>query len=271
MVFLKHWHSINRRLSDIFTYGIGLGSHPHFLHTNEIYFREKLRENILRCRDQFKNESIRVLDIGSGKHTHLESIPDVHGFIVAYGMDISADELSVNPFIKHTIIHDVCRTDFASVLREYKGSFHLIMSHNVLEHVRDPQTAHTMIHFLLKPGGIAFHSYPTMWDPLMAAARLIPGALAEKILFLIEPFRKASGKFRTYYRKNRAFSNSIRTWFESLGFERLEHRDYFGTAYCYSIFPLQWIMDVFYWIVLKVNIRFFCSHSIVTLRKKSTE
>jgi 2-polyprenyl-3-methyl-5-hydroxy-6-metoxy-1,4-benzoquinol methylase len=268
MPSLKKLIDFNRTLSEKFSFGIGVGSHPNALNSNEHFFREQLRVIIRDLSLKFNNEPVRILDIGCGKHTHLESLTDIHNLISAWGMDISADELRVNPFIKQTIIHDACCSDFETLLDKFKGHFHLVISHNVLEHVREPAITHAMVNFLLKPGGIAFHSYPTLFDPLMTASQLIPLKLAEKILFFVEPFRAGPGKFPTYYHKNRAFSQKLERWFETLGFEHVHHRDYWGTAYLYSIFPLQWVMDLFYWVVLKTRLKFFCSHSIITLRKK---
>lgn len=191
--------------------------------------------------------------------------------MTAYGMDISAEELNANPFIKKTIIHDACREDYENVLKEYKGRFHLVISHNVLEHVPNPDITHAMINFLLRPKGYALHSYPTLYDPLMTLSHFLPLRMAEKILFLIEPFRAGSGKFKTFYRKNRCFSNTMKGWFASHGFDCIQHRDYYGTAYFYSVFPLQWVMDMFYWVVLHANLRLFTSHSIVTLKKSKED
>ncbi len=265
----EKWIIINHKFSHYFTFGIGLGSHPNFIHSNENFFREKLREIILELRKIFPDEQIRILDIGCGKQTHLQALKDIHQFISAWGMDISAKELSANSFIKKHIIHDVCRDDYEDSLKEYRGFFHLVMSHNLLEHVPDPFVTHRMVYYILKPQGIAFHSYPTLYDPLMALSNLMPLKLAEKILFLIEPFRAGLGKFPTYYRKNRAFSENLMKWFSSMGFEYVHHRDYYGTSYLYSIFPLQWIADLFYLFVLKARLKVFCSHSIITLRRKN--
>jgi 2-polyprenyl-3-methyl-5-hydroxy-6-metoxy-1,4-benzoquinol methylase len=263
----KGWHDFNFKLSHWFTIKIGIGEHKNFLHHNQEYFVQRLREIIAWCQKENPGEPVRVLDIGCGRSSHLQSINDLHHAIIPYGMDISADELDANPFPIKKIILDACDKNYREALKEYQGFFHLVISHNFLEHIHDPSITHSMINYVLHPRGFALHSFPTLFDPLMVTSHLMPTNLAQKILFTIEPFRAGSGKFKTYYRKCFSGSPALKRWFGAMGFDCIEYRDYWGTAYFYSVFPAQWVLDIFYWFVLKLKIKLFTSHSIVTLQK----
>lgn len=144
----------------------------------------------------------------------------------------------------------------------------MVISHSFLEHIPKPEITHAMINFVLKPGGFVLHSYPTLYDPTLFLGHLLPIQLAEKLLFMVEPWRKASGKFKTYYRKCRCDSKRMRQWFLSMGFDCIEYRYYYGSAYCYYLFPVQWLLDIFYLLAIQFNLGLFSSHAIITLQKK---
>jgi hypothetical protein len=125
-----------------------------------------------------------------------------------------------------------------------------------------------MIHFLLRPKGIALHSYPTLYDPILLLGHLLPMGLAQRLLFMMEPFRGNSGKFKTYYRNCRSFSQRMRRRYSAQGFNCIEFRNFYGTAYFYAVFPMQWVLDIMYWMIVKLELGLLTSHSIVQLQKK---
>jgi 2-polyprenyl-3-methyl-5-hydroxy-6-metoxy-1,4-benzoquinol methylase len=268
MVSGKGLIEFNRRLSRSFCLMLKLDKYEHYLPYSEDYFVRRLRETILACRKYFNGETLRVLDIGCGMHSYLITIEDLHHMITPYGMDISGRELNENKFITNRIIHDACDNNYREKLKEYQGSFHMIISHMFLEHVSNPETTHSMINFLLHPNGFALHAYPTFYDPLLWAGNLLPDAIAKKVLFFFEPFRADTGKFKTYYRKCRYCSPSLRRWFAARGFDCVDYREFYGSFYLYAAFPLQWIADLFYWLVMSLRCRIYSARSIVTLQKK---
>jgi len=265
----------NRRLSESFTRKIGFETDDRSSFVKGVnYFPYKLKEIIILCQKKIPNESLKVLDVGCGRFTHLQSVKDPHPLITPYGMDIAMSELKKNGYLTKSIVHDACSEHYRDELKEYKGFFHIVISHNFLEHVSNPEITHSMIHYLLAPKGFVVHAYPTLYDPIMFLGHLLPTKLAEKIVSNLEPWRgmeNVEGKFKTYYRKCRCDSKRMRRWFDTLGFDCLEYRDYYGTAYCFAIFPVQWILDIFYLLVMKLNIGLFSSRAIVTLQKKEQE
>ena len=264
----KTLFSWNFKISDLFTRALGLATHAHFLHTNRPYFAGRTREAVRRAAELFPERPLRVLDIGCGRYSFLEAIKDVHPLIEPYGMDVSAAELKENSFVKNTIVFDSCRPDYAEALKEYREFFHVVISHDFLEHVPDPHLTHSLINFVLRPGAFAVHGHPALYEPLHTAAHLIPQGLARRILYRLEPARARSGKFRTFYRNCRAFSPRLEKWYALHGFSCIDHHNYYGTAYLYSVFPAQMALDIFYWAALKARLRIFASYSIISLQKQ---
>ena len=268
MGFAKTLFALNFKISDFFTRAIGLASHGRFLHTNRPYFAGRVRSAMAKAAELFPERPLRVLDIGCGRYSFLEAMKDIHPLIEPYGMDVSETELQENTFVKQKIVFDTCDSGYEQALAGRREFFHVVISHDFLEHVPNPNLTHSVINFMLKAGGFAVHSYPTLFDPLNAAAHCIPESLARAILYRLEPGRSRSGKFKTYYRNCRAFSPRLRAWYENHGFACLDHRDFYGTAYLYPVFPAQVALDIFYWMALKARCRTFTSYSIISLQKR---
>jgi 2-polyprenyl-3-methyl-5-hydroxy-6-metoxy-1,4-benzoquinol methylase len=257
----------SRRLSSLFSAQLGLTKNDGFFEKHDQYYLAKLRENIITLNQLFRRP-VRILDLGCGRNTLLLNLGDMRHLFTSWGMDASPREIGNRDFFENTIIHDTCSESFSLELNEYRGFFDMIISHDFLEHVRCPEMTHAMIRFVLRENGLAVHSYPTLYDPLLALGRLIPPPLARKIIERLAPDRSELGIFKAFYRKCRGCSNSIRRWFETIGFECREFRDFYGTTYLYSIFPLQWCLDLFYWTAITSNSRLFCSRSVVILRRR---
>lgn len=250
---------------------MGLLKKKNFLTQNRPFYTKKIVESVNQLRGIFPEEiPLKCVDIGCGKWSYFESIPQIHHFIEIFGIDTSYEELKVNSFVKNKIVFDCCNKDYESTLKEYKNYFHLVITHDFLEHTEDPTTTHSLINFLLKPDGIAIHSYPSLFDPVLTLAHFIPSGLAKKILYKIEPVRKDSGKFKTYYRKCRSFSSDLKKWYNGLGFSVIDFRNFYGTTYLFAIPPLQMILNIFYLLILKLRLDFFCSYSVIVLKKTNS-
>jgi SAM-dependent methyltransferase len=265
------WLHFSHRLSAIFTEKLGLSADERCGIVKGVeYFPARLREVVALCQKKFPNETLKVLDVGCGRYSFLQTIKDLSPEVIFYGMDVSEHELADNKFPMNFIVYDACNNRYREDLKGYESSFHLVISHSFLEHVADAKMTHSLIYFLLKPGGVAYHSFPTLYDPLLFIGSLLPAKLVEIPVLLFEPWRKQSGKFKTYYHKCRCDSRQIRRWFDSLGYTCLEYRDFFGTGYFYALFPVQWMLDIFYWLVIKIDLKFLSSLAVVTLEKKDS-
>lgn len=142
----------------------------------------------------------RICELGGGARPALEldllHRHDVRCLVV----DVSAAELAKAPTGYDTLLGDVSSSSFATGAHD--GSYDLVFSRVLAEHVRDAAQFHRNVRSLLRPGGIAMHFFPTLWWPPFVANRLLPESIAEKILLRIEPWREKSGtraKFPAFY------------------------------------------------------------------------
>jgi len=210
-----------------------------------------------------------VIDLGCGRRSTITNDMKIAYNCVLFAIDISEDELSNNDVVDHSIVYDVCNPRFAVDLKNFEKKFDLIISNFVLEHLVDPSTTHKMVYFVLADNGIVIHRYPTLYEPAHLVNLFLPSYISEKILFVLEPHRRRSGKFKVYYRFCRAYSDRVRSAYERSGFQVVQARNFYGTHSCYWFFPLHVFMSIFHFCVMKLGLRSFASLSWVILLKNT--
>jgi SAM-dependent methyltransferase len=141
-----------------------------------------------------------VCELGGGARPALDL-----DFLTEHGLsclvvDVSESELRKAPPGYRTLVGDVSSRAFAT--GGHDGSYDLVFSRVLAEHVPDARQFHLNARRLLRPGGIAMHFFPTLWWPPFVANRILPEGIAERILLRLEPWRERSGprgKFPAYY------------------------------------------------------------------------
>ena len=171
----------------------------------------------------------RVCELGGGAKPALElDFLERHG-LACLVVDLSESELRKAPPGYATLIGDVSAREFKT--GEHDGSYDLVFSRVLAEHVRDARQFHQNVHRLLRPGGIAMHFFPTLWWPAFIANRLLPESLAERILLRMQPWRErsgTSGKFPAYYHWCYGPTSAQVERFASVGFSVEHCVAYFG-------------------------------------------
>ena len=123
-------------------------------------------------------EGSAVLDIGSGRHPAIT--PDRRPLGVQYvGLDLSASELAAAGEGAYT---EVVEADAAALRPELEDRFDLVVSWQVLEHVRDLESTITHIHRYVRPGGTFVALFSGAWAAFAVANRLIPNRAGSKIV-----------------------------------------------------------------------------------------
>lgn len=142
----------------------------------------------------------RVCELGGGAKPALDlDFLDQHG-LTCLVVDLSESELRKAPPGYATLVGDVSSPDFTT--GEHDGSYDLVFSRVLAEHVTDARQFHQNVRRLLRPGGTAMHFFPTLWWPPFVVNRLLPESLSERILLRTQPWREpsgTSGKFPAYY------------------------------------------------------------------------
>lgn len=173
----------------------------------------------------------RVCELGAGARPALEL-----GWLHDHNLDCllvdsSEAELEKAPAGYDTLRADVTAPAFSTGDRD--GTYDAVFSRTLAEHVRDPVSFHRNVRRLLRPGGIAMHFFPTLWWPPFIVNRVLPEPITERILLLVEPWRRRSGpagKFPAYYRWCRGPTGRQVRRFESIGFTVEHCVAYFGES-----------------------------------------
>lgn len=149
--------------------------------------------------------------------------------------DISPEELAKAPPGYATRVLDMTAREAGT-----DGEFDFVFSRMLAEHVSDPVQFHTNVRRMLKPGGVAFHFFPTLYAPPFVLNLMVPEALSSWLLNRLQPGRESSGnhgKFVAYYRWCRGPSAPQIARLESVGFRVLRYTGFFGHKPYYRKFP----------------------------------
>lgn len=95
-------------------------------------------------------------------------------------------------------------------------SVDLVISRNVLEHIKDVGSVYDEISRVLKTGGHFIFLVPNLFDYASILSLIIPNRLHKRILLKIDPSRNDKDTFDVYYRSNTA--RSIRRLAQKAGF-----------------------------------------------------
>ncbi len=177
--------------------------------------------------------------------------------------DISRTELDRAPDGYVKVQGDICDPELKD-----EGKYDLIFSKMLAEHVRDARILHANVYKLLKPGGIALHFFPTLYASPFVINKIIPEFLA-KILFKLfvqnDPIEHK--RFSAYYNWCRGPIKAQIDKLESLGFEIVEYRGFFGHKYYKKIPVLRDLHKLMIGFLMHFPNPYLTSFSFVILRK----
>lgn len=179
-----------------------------------------------------------ICDIGGGANPLLgPEVLERAGIERYVVLDVSAEELAKAPSDYETVTADVTRDDLSGL-----GSFDFVVSHAVAEHVADPASFHRAVLGLLAPGGRAMHYFPTFYEPVFLANRVLPEAISGIVLHRIQGGRAAAGnhgKFPAYYRWCRGPTRRQLARLRRTGYAIDEYVGVFGHGYFAPLPPLR--------------------------------
>jgi SAM-dependent methyltransferase len=207
----------------------------------------------------------RVVELGGGANPIIPLELIAEGGLEHEVADISEDELAKAPAGYRTVRVDATSPDFAA-----RGPFDLIVTAFLAEHIEDPQAFHSTVHAALRPGGQAFHVFPTLYEPAFLANRLLAEHVAEPLLRRIQPGREpdgSHGKFPAYYRWCRGPTRRQIHRFESAGFDVLDYVGYFGHGYFHKVKPLDRAEQALCRALVRHPIPALTSYATVVLRR----
>src|SRR5260370_23585469 len=114
-------------------------------------------------------------------------------------LDISDTELQAAPDHVKKIVADIGALD----VKDFPARYDFMFSRMLAEHVSDGTAMHKNVLHLLRPGGMVFHFFPTLFTPAFVANWLLPERAARRVLFFLFPWRRkdSTAKFPARYSK----------------------------------------------------------------------
>jgi 2-polyprenyl-3-methyl-5-hydroxy-6-metoxy-1,4-benzoquinol methylase len=210
----------------------------------------------------------RLCEIGGGANPILPlDLAERAGVVDYVVTDISEAELAKAPEGYKKVVTDVTRGDNGEL-----GSFDLIVSNTVAEHVVDPVGFHKTVLNMLSPGGRALHFFPTLYEPAFIVNRLLPEAAADAILQRIQTNRASGGKhekFPAYYRWCRGPTHRQLARLTRVGFEIDEYVGIFGHGYYHPVPPVDRLEAAIAELLARHPIPSLTAYAWVALRRPS--
>lgn len=210
-----------------------------------------------------RNSAKRVCEIGAGANPAIG-----RDAIRKYGLTFRAVDQVEAELLKSgmvdTSVYDVCAT------APVPGApYDLIFSRMTAEHFRDPERAYTNMFEALTPGGLAVHSFATLYALPFVLNRVLPDRVSEFLFELFSPRdRERHDKFRAYYSRCRGPMESQLQFFRNLGYDILDYRAYFGHNYYAPRLPLLHLVHrQTTKLLLKAPIALFASYATVILQR----
>jgi SAM-dependent methyltransferase len=202
-----------------------------------------------------------ICDIGGGR-TPLLWPKEVQQLGVEYTlMDVSQDELDLAPEGHHTLCLDIV----APLDPAHHERFDLIFSKFVAEHVPDGRAMHRNILSMLRPGGHAFHLFPTLYHPAFVANRILPMHLTDRLR------NAATGvaypKFPAIYSLCLGPTQSRIDAFRAMGYEVIEYTGFYGTPYLRRVPGLGRVDEAVNGWLARRRVRNLTSYAYLLLRR----
>jgi SAM-dependent methyltransferase len=205
----------------------------------------------------------RVCEIGAGANPAID-----REAIRKYGLTFRAADQVEGELLKsgsaETSVYDVCADT------PMPGApYDLIFSRMTAEHFREPQRAYMNMFHALAPGGLAVHSFATLYALPFILNRVLPDRVSD---FLFDRFsprdRERHDKFKAYYAHCRGPLPSQLQFFRNLGYDIVEYRAYFGHNYYAPRLPLLHLVHrQTTKLLLKARIALFVSYATIILRR----
>ena len=144
-----------------------------------------------------------ILDLGSGRNPTIPRHERPAGTTYV-GVDLSGDELAAAPegsYDEHTV------ADIGTLQDHLVGRFHLIVSWQVLEHVRDLGAAIVCIRAYLKPGGTFVAMFSGSRSAFAAINRVVPFRVGAPMVSRVMGRSSSNPVFPAYY--DRCYASAL--------------------------------------------------------------
>lgn len=209
-----------------------------------------------------KTQKALVVDIGAGRECHFRENISETASPYLIGVDIDETEIRANADLHARAVCDVAQNRvFAN------KSLDFLVSRSVVEHIHDNAAFVAHAAQMLKPGGKFIHLFPGRYAPFAIVNRLLPDAVARKILYFFHPhFRDPCG-FKPYY--DRCYHSAMEQMLIENGFEiEVIERRYYQSLYLDFFLPFYLVGLLYDYLAYLSGIKNLASQLLVVARKR---
>jgi SAM-dependent methyltransferase len=209
----------------------------------------------------------RVLEIGGGRDPAFLAASHERGFQLVVN-DIDPRELALLPAGTTTATFNIAGDIAARA--DLAGAFDLVTSRMVFEHIEGVEQAWQNTHHILAPGGVALAFFPTLYAWPFVLNRLIPDALAKRIVEAVFPHRRADGDCPVFpARYDHCFGSEKyqRKLLAPIGFSEIHVQPFWGHRYLERLPLAREIEGAANRLFARLDWRFFTSYAYVIVRK----
>lgn len=220
----------------------------------------RLYETIL-IEEMNRSRKRRILDIGGGKKCFVADFkdPDQDPSIVA--IDIAEEELKRNTQIADRVVGDVTRE-----LPFAEGSFDVITSRSLLEHLSDTQGFFRHAFGVMRPGGSFIHLCPGKFAPFALCNQLLPNRVAQQLLYFFHPSFQAECGFKAYY--DGTYCSAMKRKLERAGFVDIQiHLRYYQSIYFNFFLPFYLASVIYDLAVSALGLKNLASQLIIVAKR----
>jgi ubiquinone/menaquinone biosynthesis C-methylase UbiE len=204
-----------------------------------------------------------VVDVGGGRACIFARDKSAYRSARIIAVDIDAEELALNEDA-----HEKLLCDASDQLPLADESAHLVVSSSTVEHLRDVDRFLSESRRVLQPGGHVIHVFPSKWAPYAIVNRILPEAVAQRILRIVFPGSEGILGYRTYYDKCHA--SAIRKTLERHGFDVVAIRTSYSQSYYFAFFfPVFVLMALYELAAWALGLKLLAADVLVVARRTS--
>ncbi|HZQ64989.1 MAG TPA: class I SAM-dependent methyltransferase [Gaiellaceae bacterium] len=180
-----------------------------------------------------------VVDIGGGRSCPFARTRPAGSRAKIIAADVSQEELAYNSDVDECVVADASQT-----LPFSDGEVDLLTSSSTVEHLPDVEAFIRESHRVLRPGGAFVHVFPSKFALYAVLNRCLPNSVAKRALKIVFPGSDGVLGFEAHY--DRCYASGIKKALERNGFEIVEIRTSYFSAYYFSFFvPLFLLATAF--------------------------
>lgn len=208
-------------------------------------------------------DNYTVLDVGGGRKCQFQEDRLKFKNVHVIALDPSEDELNYNNDVEEKIVFAM-GTDQPSPLKD--SSIDVVVSHMVLEHIRNNDLTMREVNRILKPGGTFISVMPSKFALFAMINRMLPSWLTNKVLFFFMPEEKGVKGFKAYY--DRIYYPAIDKLLTRHGFSSTEYFfSYHQSEYFEAFVPCEIVSLLWDFLMYLFGVKPLCAYICFTAHK----